>query len=36
MTSSDHKNNEADANITFVGLDISKARLDIHTSGKHR
>lgn len=36
MTSSDDKNSEADANITFVGLDISKARLDIHTSGKHR
>src|SRR5688572_1249389 len=36
MTSSDHENNEADVHITFVGLDISKARLDVHTSGKHR
>ena len=36
MTSSDQQNNNDDHNITFVGLDISKARLDIHTSGKHR
>jgi transposase len=38
MTSSDHENKEDDTSqtITFVGLDISKARLDIHASGKHR
>lgn len=36
MTSPDTQNKEDDANITFVGLDISKARLDTHTSGKHR
>jgi len=36
MTSSDPQNKQDDACITFVGLDISKARLDIHTSGKHR
>jgi transposase len=36
MTTSDHKNNETDAHVTFIGLDISKARLDVHTSGKHR
>lgn len=32
MTSSDSQDNH----ITFVGLDISKARLDSHTSGTHR
>lgn len=32
MTSSDSQ----DHHITFVGLDISKARLDTHTSGTHR
>lgn len=32
MTSPDPKDND----ITFVGLDISKARLDTHTSGNHR
>lgn len=36
MTSPHRNPKEADDNITFVGLDISKARLDIHTSGKHR
>lgn len=38
MTSSEHENKEDDTSlaITFVGLDISKARLDIHASGKHR
>ncbi len=37
MTSSDLKNKQDDASgITFVGLDISKARLDIHSSGNHR
>lgn len=36
MTTSDHKNNETDAHVTFIGLDISKARLDVHSSGKHR
>lgn len=37
MTSSESQNKQDDAPaITFVGLDISKARLDIHHSGKHR
>ncbi len=37
MTSSERQNKQDDATrITFVGLDISKARLDIHHSGKHR
>lgn len=36
MTSPDRKNNDIDADITFVGMDISKARLDTHASGKHR
>jgi transposase len=36
MTSSDHQDKKDDQNITFIGLDISKARLDIHTSGSHR
>jgi transposase len=37
MTSSGHQDKQDDASrITFVGLDISKGRLDIHTSGKHR
>lgn len=37
MTSSESQNKQDGApRITFVGLDISKARLDIHHSGKHR
>lgn len=35
MTSPDRNHQQTDAHITFVGLDISKARLDIHISGKH-
>lgn len=38
MTSSDRENKDKDDadRVTFVGLDISKATLDIHTSGTHR
>lgn len=36
MTSPDRNQQQGDDTITFVGLDISKARLDIHASGKHR
>lgn len=36
MTSTDRNHQQDDDKITFIGLDISKARLDIHISGKHR
>jgi transposase len=36
MTSPDRNHQQGDDQITFIGLDISKARLDIHISGKHR
>lgn len=36
MTSTNRNQPHGDDNITFVGLDISKARLDIHIAGKHR
>lgn len=36
MTSPDRNPQPGDDKITFIGLDISKARLDIHISGKHR